>query len=383
MARSPIYFDENATASVHPKVRDAAFHWLGGSPSNPSSVHSLGRRARGAIEQSRRQLASALGVSPRHLTFTSSATEGLHTVICGRVSSQDHVLVSAVEHPAVWGALEASGAEVEIIPVNRDGQINPDHFFERKRPNTKLGIMMAAQNELGVIYPVHRVAEALGDVPLLVDAVQAFGKTHLNLMNTGATFAVVSGHKVGGLQGAAAIWAHSGEPFEPLLRGGAQERGRRAGTENVSAIVGLGVAASLMEERLKSMTHVWYQRERLRREVTAWNEVECLGNWAEVTQAKDLTPTWRQHGHLANTLCLHLPEHEGDLLLQRMDLAGFCLSSGSACSSGALSPSQTLIALGFSEQEATQGLRISMGASANSHEVDLLIECLRINLKKS
>ena len=184
MINTPIYLDENATASPDLEVMKAVHEWLVSFPANASSIHSLGRRARGAIELSRRQLAQALEINPRHLTFTSGATEALHTLIEGLLEAGDHVLVSAVEHPAVWGALSKLDVDVEIIAVDSKGHVDPQDFVKSRRSNTRLAIMMAAQNEIGTIYPTKSIAEALGDTPLLVDAVQAFGKISLKLEET-------------------------------------------------------------------------------------------------------------------------------------------------------------------------------------------------------
>ena len=370
-----IYLDENATATPSRVASEMASEWLRGPAANASSVHSRGRRARGAIEESRRHIAASLGVSSRHLTFTSGATEALHTLIGGVLSSGDHVLVSAVEHPAVWGALEGVGAEVEVIPVDAEGRVNPTHFGERCRESTKLAIMMAAQNEIGTIYPVRAIASQLGQVPLLVDAVQAYGKVKINLEETGATFAVISGHKIGAPQGAGVIWARGGAPFQPLLLGGAQERGRRAGTENVAAIVGLGVAAKHLESRLAKMKALRPLREELRGMIKQFGAQRAwaLGAFTAVSSESDLTPSWLVHGQLPNTLAVLTPQQPGDLLLQRLDLAGFCLSSGSACSSGALEPSPVVRALGRSEDESSKLLRVSMGVETDPSDIEQLI----------
>ena len=370
-----IYFDENATASPSRKANQLAAEWLMGPPANASSIHTQGRRARGAIELSRRQVASSLGVSPRHLTFTSGATEALHTVIMGVLSAGDHVLVSAVEHPAVWGALELVGAKVDVVPVDLWGRVSPADFSRKLTPHTRLAIMMAAQNEIGTIYPLKEVAERLGDVPLLVDAVQAYGKVQLKLEETGATYAVISGHKIGAPQGVGIIWGKDGAPFNPLIRGGSQERGRRAGTENVAAIVGIGAAASEIQERLDQMIEVRSLREILRAHLAMRGEkyAKVIGHFEDLSLESDLSPNWRQHGQLPNTLNLITPHIEGDLLLQQLDLMGFCLSTGSACASGALEPSPVLRALGFSSSESSRGLRVSMGVRSTRSDLEALI----------
>lgn len=387
-----VYLDENATAYVSEQAAQEAIRWLTQAPANPSSVHQLGRAARGVVERSRRAVAESLSVSPRHITFTSGATEALHTLICGVTSPGDHVLVSAVEHPATWGALERAQVEVEVIGVDAQGRVDPLEFTRRLRPETRLGVMMAAQNELGVIYPTHAVADALGEVPLLVDAAQAYGKVYLDLMQTGATYAVVSGHKMGAPLGVGAIWCREGAPFQPLLSGGAQERGRRAGTENVAAIAGFGVAAREVSARLERLQETRILRDWLRVHLEERLGSESpssigsarsdqpypLGLWSDLKHSSDHSTDnldsswygWRDHGQLANTLCLYLGYAEGDLTLQQLDLAGYCVSSGSACASGALEPSPTLMALGLSHEQAKRGLRVSMSPQTTRAEVE-------------
>lgn len=370
-----VYLDENATASPDLDVMKQVYLWLSEQPSNASSLHSLGRRARGAIEQSRRQLATALEVNPRHLTFTSGATESIHTLIEGLLNPGDHVLVSAVEHPAMWGALSKLDLDLEVIPVNRHGQIDPQDFAQAVRPQTRLAIMMAAQNEIGTLYPTQKIAQVLGHVPLLVDSVQAFGKVPLKLEETGASYAVLSGHKIGAPQGVGLIWCKGGSSFVPLLRGGAQERGRRAGTENIPAIIGFGLAAQNISKRLKQQENLLKLREYVREQLQSKfsDHYSVIGLFEAPLSVDQL---WTQHGQLPNTLSIMAHQGEGDLLLQQLDLAGFCLSAGSACSSGALEPSPILKALGYSASEASRGLRLSMGMNTKKPMLDSFLQVL-------
>ena len=357
-----VYLDENATATPYPPALESMYQWMQLGPSNASSVHQAGRRGRGAIEKSRRSVAHALGVNARHLTFCSGATEGIHQIILGHLKPQDHVIVSAVEHPAVWGALKRADVEYSIVPVNDVGEINPEDFRKAIQPNTRLGIMMYAQNEIGTCYPIQQVAQVLGDIPLLCDAVQAWGKIPLNLEESGAQFAVVSGHKIGGPMGVGCIWCKGGSALTPLLQGGAQERGRRAGTENIAAIVGLGVAAEAIESRLSVMDQVQkYKADLQTRLSEACPELQFVG-----------TPS-SPHS-LPNTLCMVHPGLMGDLMLQRLDLMGVCISSGSACSSGALEPSPILIAMGLDKTLAKSGLRVSLGPSTTEQDLDRFME---------
>ena len=356
-----IYLDENATATPYPPALELMYKWMKLGPSNASSVHQAGRRGRGAIEKSRRRVAESLGVNARHLTFCSGATEAIHQIILGYLKPSDHVIVSAVEHPAIWGALNRLGIEYSIVPVNDKGEINPFDFTRLIQPNTRLGIMMYAQNEIGTIYPIQEVAQALGKIPLLCDAVQAWGKLPLNLEECGAQFAVVSGHKIGGPMGVGVIWCKGGSTLNPLLQGGAQERGRRAGTENIASIVGLEAAVSAIPSRLAAMEKVRALKESLQSRLSlACPELQFVGISSAST--------------LPNTLCMVHPRLMGDLMLQRLDLLGICISSGSACSSGAFEPSPILLALGLSEELAKSGLRVSLGPNTIQEDIDRFID---------
>ena len=359
---SLLYLDENATATPYEPAIDAMYQWMKHGPSNASSVHQAGRRGRGAIELSRRKVAQSLGVNPRHLTFCSGATEGIHQIILGHLKKQDHVVVSAVEHPAVWGALKKAQVEYSVIDVNAHGEIDPAEFKRKCKSNTRLGIMMYGQNEIGNLYPIKQIVEQLGEIPLLCDAVQGWGKVPLNLEESGARFAVVSGHKIGGPMGVGVVWCKGGSSLNPLLQGGAQERGRRAGTENIAAIVGLGVAAEAIPLRLQEMDQVREYKNQLReRLVHAFPHLQVLG----VSDPNRSLP---------NTLCIVDHQIQGDLMLQRLDLMGVCISSGSACSSGALDPSPVLLALGLDDKTARSGLRISLGPSITQADIDRFVE---------
>jgi cysteine desulfurase len=382
MRGAGIYFDENSTATPYKRAIEAASTWLSRGPANGSSVHALGRDARGAIERSRRQVAQSLGVNPRHLTFTSGATEGLHTVIMGVTRPGDHVIVSAVEHPAVWGALERAEVEYTVIPVDRRGWVHPQSFSESLQPHTRLAIMMLAQNEVGVSYPIAEIAAQLGEVPLLCDAVQAWGKMPLHLEKTGATFSILSGHKIGAPIGTGVIWARGGAPFMPLLKGGAQERGRRAGTENTPSIVGLGVAAEHIQARLDQISRVGRLRDQLQEQITSELSSDVEVHCAEEIEDPCSTLSYSAHGRLYNTLSLGMRAIEGDLILQSLDLEGIYISAGSACSSGALEPSPVLLALGLDEAQARRGIRISLGPQTQEAEVQKFYACFKATISQ-
>lgn len=352
----PIYLDHNATALPLPEAAAAAAEWLG-RPANPSSIHGSGRRARAAVEAARRQVAASLGGAPAGVVFTSGATEALHLGL--RLAPRGgHVVVSAVEHPAVFGACRARGVDVSVVPVDAAGRLRVADVAAAVEPDTALVVVMRAQNELGNLYPVGEIARAVAPVPVLCDAVQAWGKVPLEVSTLGAALVAVSGHKIGAPPGVGALYVQPGLALDPLLFGGPQERGRRAGTENVAGIVGLGVAASRVADRLAAMPAVAARRDRLR------------AVFAEAV------PGFVVHGEpgLPNTLACRVEGLEGDLLLAALDLAGVELSSGAACSAGGVEPSPVLRALGLDEGAARRGLRLSLGPETTDAEVAQVAE---------
>ncbi len=347
----PIYLDHNASAIPSPAAAAAAADWLG-RPANPSSVHRAGRAARAAVERARRQVAEAIGGHPGEVVFTSGATEALHLAL-GRVPRGSHVVASAVEHPALFGACRARGVTVSTAAVDGAGRLTVEAVRRALRPDTALVAVMAAQNELGNVYPVADIARAVAPVPLLCDAVQALGKIPLDVTRLGAAMAALSGHKVGAPPGVGALWVARGEPLAPLLEGGPQERGRRAGTENVAGVVALGVAAAQVPDRLAAMPAVARRRDRLR-----------------ATLAEAL-PEWVEHGDpgLPNTLAGRVEGVDGDILLAALDRDGVCLSSGAACAAGGIEPSPVLLALGLDDASARGGLRFSTGPETTDAQI--------------
>ena len=354
-----IYLDHNATTFPSPTVLQKVQAQLSTPLGNPSSVHQQGRMAKGIIEQSRLTVAKALQVSNRNLTFCSSATEAIHLALCGFLSARDHVLVSAVEHPAVWGALEVIGAEIEIIPVDSQGKIDPKVITAKIRKDTKLVIVMAGQNEIGNLYPIEAIAKAIAPIPLFCDGVQALGKVPFYPEKLGCAMSVFSGHKIGGILGCGVLWTKPGIILKPYMAGGAQERGRRAGTENTLAITAFAEACAILPDRLTQMEEVAKQRDWL------------------IQSLQSKLPKIIIHGdldlRLPNTISCRIDGLDGELCLQALDLKQVCLSSGSACSSGALEPSKVLKALGLTDIQARSGLRISLGIQTTWHELERFV----------
>jgi cysteine desulfurase len=368
-----VYLDHNATSPLAPWARRAMLPWLGESFGNPSSVHAFGQAARSAVEEAREQVAALLGACPPEIVFTASGTEANNSVVFdaarwpGANGHPGHLVLSAIEHPSVREAasrLEGAGLAVSRVAPGTDGVVAAAAIRAALRPGTRLVCLMLANNELGTLQPVAEVAalcRARG-VAVLCDAVQAVGKIAVDVGALGVDYLTLGGHKLGGPPGAAALWVRKGAPFEGLLVGGGQERRRRASTENVPAIVGLGAAAALAREELAARTaRLAALRDRFEAGLGAvpGADVHCAG-----------AP------RLPNTSHLALSGVEGESLLIRLDLAGFAVSTGSACSSGAVEPSRTLLAAGIPAAEALSSIRVSFGPENTPEEVDAFLAVL-------
>ncbi len=367
----PTYFDNNATTPLDPRVRDAMIPWLGEQFGNPSSIHGFGQAAREAVEAARAEVAALLGALPAEVVFCASGTEANNAVLFGaarRAGGRGHLLVSAIEHSSVREAvarLEAGGMEVTRVPPERDGIVDPQRMLAALRPETVLGCLMLANNELGTIQPVAEVGAALRErrVPLLCDAVQAAGKIAVDVGELGADFVTVGAHKFHGPLGAAALWMRRGQTLEGLLVGGGQERRRRASTENVPAIVGLGRAAALARAELAA------RHERLRSLRDRFESGLCSSLPQTVVHCAS-SPRLPHTSNIAIHGC------DAQTLLMRLDLRGYAVSAGSACASGAIEPSRTLLALGLPIEEARCSLRISFGTENSESEVDEFLDVL-------
>ncbi len=372
-----VYLDHNATTPLDPRVREAMLPWLGSEGGNPSSLHRAGRQTKEAVEAARGHVAELLGARPAEIVFTASGTEANNAVLAalgrggpGRDRGGDggRLVISSFEHPSVRAMaerLEREGVEVVRVTPGPDGVVPPEAFLEAVTPGTRLACLMLANNELGTLQPVAEVARACRErgVPLLSDAVQAVGKVPVDVEALGADYLVLGGHKFHGPLGAAALRIRPGAGFEPYLLGGGQEGGRRAGTSNVPAIVGLGEAARLATEELPRRTPALAAlRDRFESALAAVPDarVHCAGS-----------PRLPQTSHVA------FPGVEGEALLLRLDAAGFAVSTGSACSSGRPEPSPTLLAIGLPAEEALASLRISLGITNTEEEIDAFVETLQ------
>ena len=355
------YLDYNATAPMLPEVRESMLQYWQAGPGNPSSLHGPGRRARAALHEARAIAAGALEVSESEVVFTSGGTESISLALHGLLgpcSQPLHVVTCAIEHPATLESVRELGrfdVRTTVLPVDEFGRVPISSVLDAVLPATRLVTLMLANNEIGTIEPVAEVAHAVASKGVLVhtDAVQAFGKMPVRVPDLGVHALSISGHKFGGPPGTGLLYVRDGVRFQPSLRGGRQEGGRRAGTENVAGAVGLAVAMKLAVDRLDETIR------RGRASTTAFFEtIERSGVEFAVNGLPPFTD-----GTLTNTLNLAFAGVEAQSLLVHLDLAGVAASSGSACSSGAVEPSHVLRALGLPEDRVRASVRFSFGAS--------------------
>jgi cysteine desulfurase len=360
-----IYLDANATTPLLPEVLEAMRPFLVEQFGNASSIHQEGQRARSAVEQARASVARLLGCRPAEIVFTSGGTESDNLAIFGSVKAGDHVLTSRVEHPAVLHAVERlgdRGVEVDFLPVDAQGVVAVQDVCRGLRPNSRLISVMLANNETGVLQPVEeigRIAREAG-VRFHVDAVQAAGKMAIDVDSLGCDLLSISGHKMHGPQGTGALFVRRGTRLEPLFAGGAHERQRRAGTENVAGIVGLGKAAECAMEGLRNgeLEKIRGLRDRL--------EMGLLEQTSGVNGGG--TP------RVPNTSNLWFETLDGEALVIALDLQGLAVSSGAACSSGASEPSHVLLAMGISPERARGSVRLSLHRQTTEEEIERTIE---------
>jgi cysteine desulfurase len=365
------YFDHNATTPVAEDVLAAMLPCFRETYGNASSIHHFGQSARTLVERARQQVAALLHCRPREILFTSGGTEGDNIAILGSVRastrSRKHVITTTIEHPAVLNtcqALEKQGVYVTYVQVGSEGVVSPDDVRAALCPETILITIMQANNELGTIQPVAelaRIAREAG-VNFHTDGVQGTGKIPTNVADLGVDFLSLSGHKIYGPKGVGALYFRKGVEFEPVHFGGSHERGLRPGTENVPGIVGLGAAAELAANNVESEgKRLSALRDRLERGIL--ERVELAG-------VNGGTP------RVPNTSSIHFDHVEGEALVIALDLRGFAVSSGAACSSGAVRPSHVLTAVGLSAERAKSTLRFSLGKQNTPDQVDALLEAI-------
>jgi cysteine desulfurase len=364
-----VYLDNNATTPVLPEVFEAIKPFYLERFGNASSIHHYGQHARAAVEKARAAVAALFNCRPAEVVFTSGGTEGDNTAIFGLVSKGDHVVTSTIEHSAVLNTckrLEQMGCEVTCVGANDRSEVDPDEVRRALRPNTRLISIMMANNETGVVQPVEQIGKIAREADVLfhTDAVQAAGKVPIDVEKIGCDVLSISGHKIHAPQGTGAMYVRKGTLIQPLIYGGSHERQRRAGTENLPGIVGLGKAAELAMQWLKGggPAEMAAMRDRLQERVLA--EVEAAGvNGAGAARVPNTTNLWFDY-------------IEGEALVIALDLKGLAVSSGAACSSGAIEPSHVLLAMGLPHERARASVRISMGKQTTREEIDFAINVI-------
>lgn len=355
--RDGIYLDNNATTPLRPEAKEAMLRAMD-VPGNPSSVHGFGQAQRRIVEDAREKIAITAGVRPANVIFTSGGSEANNTILHGIAA--DHVVTTSVEHASVLDAVP----NATIVPVDRNGTIQLDALRAAlsEQAGPALLSVMAANNETGVIQPIEAVSEIAREfnTKLHVDAIQAAGKIDLMPIAAMADAITLSAHKLGGPQGVGAIIVRDGVPFEPLVKGGGQERRRRAGTENVIGIAGFGAAA-----------------EAAMNEFEAFQSLADIRDGIETALAGDAVIYGQDVPRLANTSCIGMDGVSAETQVMAFDLAGIAISAGSACSSGKVEPSHVLLAMGLSDEKAGQTIRMSLGWANDPSDAGGFIDAWR------
>ena len=356
------YFDHNATTPVSPEVLEAMLPVMTEVYRNASSVHTFGQNARHKLDAARKQVAALLGAEPQEIVFTSGGTEADNLAIFG-VAQGGHVVTTAFEHPAVLAS--AGQMDCTLVPVDGRGMVDPEAIRSTLRPDTKVISVMHANNEVGTIQPIAEIARiaAEADIALHSDGVQAAGKIPVSVTELGVSMYSISGHKIGAPKGVGALYVCKGTALKPMMYGGRHERERRGGTENVAGAVALGRAAEWISQHGGAET---------RRQAGLRDRLE--------QSILDRIPRTSVNGagapRVANTTNVRFDGIDSDALLIALDLKGFAVSSGAACSSGAPEPSHVLLAMGLSRLEARSSIRFSLGRSNTIEQVDALVEAL-------
>ena len=358
-----VYLDNNASTPVLPEVFEAMRPYYLERFGNASSIHHFGQHARAAVEKARNSVAALLNARPAEIVFTSGGTESDNLGIFGLVRNGDHVITSAIEHSAVTNSckrLEQMGVEVTYVPVNGQGEVDPDDVRKAIRPTTRLITIMMANNETGVVQPVEEIGKIAleADVFFHTDAVQAAGKIPVDVQKIQCDALSISGHKIHAPQGMGALFIKKGTLIQPLLYGGNHERQRRAGTENLPGIVGLGKAAEISKAWLEHNGPAQMAAMRDRLENAILDSVDGTGVNGQGAP------------RVPNTSSIYFDHVEGEALVIALDLKGLSVSSGAACSSGAIEPSHVLLAMGLSHDRARGSLRLSLGKQTTNEEID-------------
>ncbi|MBI3630349.1 MAG: cysteine desulfurase NifS [Candidatus Rokubacteria bacterium] len=371
-----VYLDHNASTPVHPEVIEAMLPYLGERYGNPSSIHAFGQEARDGLETARERIARFLRVGKDEIVFTSGGTESDNLAVKGVAAARGsgHIVTSRIEHHAVLRTcqtLERQGFAVTYLPVDEHGLVDPDDVRRAIRPDTILVTVMHANSEVGTIEPIEEIGRVVRErgIPFHVDGVQTFGKVPVDVEGSGIDLLSFSSHKIYGPKGVAGLYVRKGTKMAAIQHGGEHERRRRAGTENVPGIVGLGKA---VEVRGREMTAEAARLTALRDRLT------------EGVRAR--VPEVRVNGHparrLPGTANLGFRHVESESIVLGLDLKGVAVSAGSACTSGNVEPSHVLVAMGVPLDWAMGAVRCSLGRSTTAEDVDYVIECVEPIVRK-
>lgn len=384
METGPVYLDFAATTPVRREVMQAMSPYFSDVFGNPSSLYLLGEEARNGVAVAREQVAKAINSIPSEITFTSGGTESNNAALKGSAMALGEIgkriVISAIEHPSVKQVAEQLGRwgwSVDVLPVDSEGRVDPNAVYEAIKPDTTVVSVMMVNNEVGTIQDIaaisakvqERASELGHTVVLHTDAVQAMGKLPVDVKELGVDLLSLSAHKVYGPKGAGALYVRRGTPFEPLHVGGGQERQRRAGTENVVAIVGMGKALELaVKDRDEFMARAKELSEQLKQGIEKLFPSAVFNAYSQY--------------RIPSILNVSFPGVMGEVMLINLDFEEISTSSGSACSSASIEPSETLVALGQNADLAVSGIRFSLGITTTKADIDTVLEKFPAILKK-
>jgi cysteine desulfurase len=365
-----VYLDNNATTKVAPEVVEAMLPYLSEYYGNPSSMHSFGGDVGEKIKKARQNVADLIGASPNEIIFTSCGTESDGTAIRAAIESnpdRKKIVTSRVEHPAIknlYETLSKQGYQVTFVPVDNEGRLDLDYFYNSLNDDTAIVSLMWANNETGVIFPVEEISREVKDRGIIfhTDAVQAAGKIPIDINTTGVDMLSLSGHKFHAPKGIGVLYVRKGTKFSPYMIGGHQEEGRRGGTENVASIIAIGKAAELAKQHLNQNSYACVGELRDKLESTLLERVSHSMVNGDIKN------------RLPNTTSIAFEYVEGEAILLMMNEHGICASSGSACTSGSLEPSHVLRAMGVPFTAAHGSIRFSLSSYTTAAEIDFVIE---------
>ncbi len=366
------YLDNNATSKVDPQVLEAMLPYFSEYYGNPSSMHAFGGGVASNIQHAREQVARLIGASPEEVIFTSCGTESDGTAIRAAIESypmKRHIVTSRVEHPAIKNLFEAlakKGYRATFVPVDREGRLDLDYLYDSLTDDTAVVSLMWANNETGVIFPIEDIAHKVKERGIVFhsDAVQVAGKIPIDVGPTGVDMLSLSGHKIHAPKGIGVLYLRKGTRFSPFMIGGHQEKGRRGGTENTAAIIGLGKAAELAKQHLDAGVNRCVDELR--------DRLEC----ELIERIPNTLVNGDRANRLPNTTSLAFEYVEGESILLMLNEHGICASSGSACTSGSLEPSHVLRAMGVPFTAAHGSIRFSLSRYTTGPEIDLVLEKL-------